>query len=142
MKIAFGSDHGGYLYKKELIAFLKEKGYETIDCGTDSLDSCDYPDFAYAVASLVADKKADRGIVVCTSGEGVAITANKVRGIRCGLCYNEEVSYLIRQHNDCNMVAFSAKFFPLEEVKRWTMNFLTTEFEGGRHARRVDKIER
>ncbi len=142
MRIALGSDHGGYLYKKELCAFLKEKGYEVIDCGTDSTDSCDYPDFAYAAASLIKDGKADRGIVVCTSGEGVAIAANKVKGIRCGLCYNDEVSYLIRRHNDCNMVAFSAKFFPLEDVKRWTTNFLETEFEGGRHIRRVNKIER
>ena len=142
MRISIGSDHGGYLYKEELISYLQELGHDVIDCGTYSLDSCDYPDFAYDCAKLVSENKVDRGIVVCTSGEGVCITANKVKGVRCGLCYNDEVSKLIRLHNNCNMIAFGAKFFPLEDIKRWTKNFLETEFEGGRHQNRVNKIER
>lgn len=142
MKISIGSDHGGFLYKEEVIKYLKSLGHEVIDCGTYSLDSCDYPDFAYKASLLVSNKEVDRGIVICTSGEGVCITANKQKGVRCGLIYNDEVSKLTRQHNDCNMVAFGAKFFTLEQVKKWIDNFLNTEFEGGRHLKRVNKIER
>ena len=142
MKISIGSDHGGFLYKEEVIKMLKEEGYEVLDQGTYSLDSCDYPDFAYAAAKLVSEGTCERGIVICTSGEGVSITANKLKGVRCGLIYNEDTSHLIRQHNDCNMCAFGAKFFALEDVKRWVNNFLTTDFEGGRHQNRVNKIER
>ena len=142
MKISIGSDHGGYLYKQEIIKYLEELGHEVIDCGTYSLDSCDYPDFSYKAAELVSLGKVDRGIVICTSGEGVSIVANKLKGVRCGLVYNDEVSKLIRQHNDCNMVSFGAKFFPLEKIKEWVKNFLETKFEGGRHLNRVNKIER
>ena len=142
MRISIGSDHGGFVYKEELVKYLKELGHEVIDCGTYSLDSCDYPDFAYEAASLVSKGEVERGIVVCTSGEGVCITANKLKGVRCGLIYNEEVSKLTRQHNNCNMVSFGAKFVSLDNVKAWTLNFLNTEFEGGRHEARVNKIER
>lgn len=142
MKISIGSDHGGFAYKQEVIKYLETKGYEVIDCGTYSLDSCDYPDFAYKAAKKVSDKEVERGIVICTSGEGVCITANKLKDVRCGLIYNEEVSLLTRQHNDCNMVAFGAKFMPLELVKKCIDNFLNIEFEGGRHINRVNKIER
>ncbi len=141
MVISVASDHGGYLCKQEIIKYLVELGHEVIDCGTNSLDSCDYPDFAKKAANLVANKTAQRGIVICTTGEGVAITVNKIKGIRCGICYNDEVSYLIRAHNDCNMVAFGAKFFSIVDIKRWISIFLTTEFEGGRHIARVKKIE-
>lgn len=140
MVISIASDHGGYLCKQEIIKYLGELGHEVIDCGTNSLDSCDYPDFAKKAANLVADKTAERGIVICTTGEGVAITVNKIKGIRCGICYNDEVSYLIRAHNDCNMAAFGAKFFSVDDIKRWISIFLTTEFEGGRHIARVKKI--
>ncbi len=140
MVISIASDHGGYLCKQEIIKYLSELGHEVIDCGTNSLDSCDYPDFAKKAANLVADKTAERGIVICTTGEGVAITVNKIKGIRCGLCYNDEVSHLIRAHNDCNMAAFGAKFFSVDDIKRWISIFLTTEFEGGRHIARVKKI--
>lgn len=142
MRISIGSDHGGYLYKQELIKYLETLGHEIIDCGTYSLDSCDYPDFAYQAALLVSNNEVERGIVICTSGEGVCITANKLKGVRCGLIYNEEVSKLIRQHNDCNMISIGAKFFDLDQVKKWTLNFLMTAFEGGRHEKRVQKIER
>ena len=142
MKISIGSDHGGFNYKTAIIKHLQEAGHEVIDCGTNSLDSCDYPDFAYAAAKLVSDGECERGIVVCTSGEGVSITANKLKGVRCGLIYNDETSKLIRQHNDCNMCAFGARFFHLKDVLKWTDNFLKTEFEGGRHLNRVNKIER
>ena len=142
MRISIGSDHGGYLYKQELIKYLETLGHEIIDCGTYSLDSCDYPDFAYQAALLVSNKEVERGIVICTSGEGVCITANKLKGVRCGLIYNEEVSKLIRQHNDCNMISIGAKFFDLDQIKKWTLNFLMTAFEGGRHEKRVQKIER
>lgn len=142
MLISIASDHGGYVYKQEIIKFLEELGHQVIDCGTNSIESCDYPDFAYQAAILVSNHKVDRGVVICTSGEGVCITCNKVKGVRCGLCYNEEVSRLIRMHNDCNMIAFGAKYMALEDVKKWLHNFLNTEFEGGRHLNRVNKIER
>jgi ribose 5-phosphate isomerase B len=121
---------------------LKAEGNEVIDCGTYTTDSCDYPDFARKAAELVASGEVDKGIVVCTSGEGVMMTANKVRGVRCGMGYNDEVSALMRQHNNANMIAFSQKFMDLEDVKRRTHIFLNTEFEGGRHLRRVEKIEK
>ena len=121
---------------------LKQEGNEVIDCGTYTTDSCDYPDFARKAAELVASGEVDKGIVVCTSGEGVMMTANKVRGVRCGMGYNDEVSALMRQHNNANMIAFSQKFMDLEDVKRRTHIFLNTEFEGGRHLRRVEKIEK
>ena len=141
MKLAIGSDHGGYLLKEEVVKYLNEKGYEVIDVGTNSLDSCDYPIFGHKVAELVASKKVDYGIVICTSGEGIMISANKVPGVRCGMGYNDEVSKLMRQHNDANCIAFGAKFMEKEDVIRRIDIFLSTEFEGGRHKRRVDEIE-
>ena len=141
MKLAIGSDHGGYLLKEEVKKVLIEKGYELEDVGTYSLDSCDYPIFGNAVAKLIASKKVDYGIVICTSGEGIMIAANKVKGVRCGMGYNDEVSRLMRQHNDANCIAFGAKFMEKEDVLRRIDIFLSTEFEGGRHQRRVDEIE-
>lgn len=142
MKISIACDHGGLDTKNALVEMLKAEGNEVIDCGTYTTDSCDYPDFARKAAELVASGEVDKGIVVCTSGEGVMMTANKVRGVRCGMGYNDEVSALMRQHNDANMIAFSQKFMDLEDVKRRTHIFLNTEFEGGRHLRRVEKIEK
>ena len=142
MKISIACDHGGLDTKNALVEMLKEEGNEVVDCGTYTTDSCDYPDFARKAAELVASGEVDKGIVVCTSGEGVMMTANKVRGVRCGMGYNDEVSALMRQHNDANMIAFSQKFMDLEDVKRRTHIFLNTEFEGGRHLRRVEKIEK
>ena len=140
MRIAIGSDHGGYDQKEEVKAYLKEKGYEVTDVGTDSHESCHYPIFGAEVGKLVASKQCDFGIVVCTSGEGIAIAANKIKGVRCGIGYNDEVSRLMRQHNDANVISFGAKFMSDEDVLRRVDIFLSTEFEGGRHADRVKII--
>jgi ribose 5-phosphate isomerase B len=143
MKIAIGSDHGkGFELKEKMIAFLKEKGYEVEDKGTYTPESCDYPDFARPVAEDVAAGKADKGIVICTTGIGVSITANKVKGIRCALCFNEEMAELTRLHNDSNVLALRAAVVSEEMAKKIAMIWLTTEFSGEeRHARRIRKIE-
>ena len=141
MKLSIGSDHAGYNYKQEIIKYLEGKGHEVIDCGTNSLDSCDYPIFGRAAAELVAAGKVDFGILVCSSGEGIMMTANKVKGVRAGLAYNDDVARLIRQHNNANMIAFGANFMKLEDVLHRIDIFLATEFEGGRHERRVNEIE-
>ena len=141
MKISIGSDHAGYAYKEEIKKYLSSKGYEVIDCGTNSLDSCDYPEFGKEAARKVASHEAEYGIVVCSSGEGISIAANKIKGIRCGLAYNDDVARLIRQHNNANMIGFGASFMKLEDVLRRIDIFLATPFEGGRHERRVNKIE-
>lgn len=141
MKLSIGSDHAGYNYKQEIIKYLEAKGHEVIDCGTNSLDSCDYPIFGRAAAELVAAGKVDFGILVCSSGEGIMMTANKVKGVRAGLAYNDDVARLIRQHNNANMIAFGANFMKLEDVLHRIDIFLATDFEGGRHERRVNEIE-
>ena len=140
MKIAIGSDHAGYLRKEEVKEYLISKGHEVLDVGTNSLDSCDYPIFGLACAKKVACKEAEYGILVCSSGEGIMMAANKVKGIRCGLAYNDEVAKLMRQHNNANMIAFGASFMSKEEVLKRVDLFLLTEFEGGRHERRVNEI--
>ena len=141
MKISIGSDHAGYAYKEEIKEYLSKKGFEMIDVGTNSTDSCDYPDFGKEAAKKVASGEATYGIVVCSSGEGISIAANKIKGVRCGLAYNDDVARLIRQHNDANMIGFGASFMSLEDVLKRIDIFLTTPFEGGRHERRVNKIE-
>lgn len=140
LRIAIGSDHGGVDQKDEVVKYLKSKGYEVVDVGTNSHDSCHYPIFGAEVAKLVAKKDCDFGIVICTSGEGICIAANKIKGIRCGIGYNDEVSRLMRQHNDANVIAFGAKFMDTKDVIRRIEIFLSTEFEGGRHQTRVDMI--
>ncbi len=140
LRIAIGSDHGGVDQKDEVVKYLKSKGYEVVDVGTNSHDSCHYPIFGAEVAKLVAKKDCDFGIVICTSGEGICIAANKVKGIRCGIGYNDQVSRLMRQHNDANVIAFGAKFMDTKDVIRRIDIFLSTEFEGGRHQTRVDMI--
>lgn len=142
MKISIGCDHGGYQHKLAVIKYLKEEGYEVIDVGTNSEESCHYPTYGEAAARLVASHECDFGIVICTSGEGIMMAANKVPGIRCGLGYNDDVSRLMRQHNDANMIAFGAKFMSNEEVINRIKIFLNTKFEGGRHALRVDLINK
>lgn len=141
MKLSIGSDHAGYKYKEEIKKYLEAKGHQVKDCGTNSLDSCDYPIFGRAAAEAVAKGEVDFGIVVCSSGEGIMMTANKVKGIRCGLAYNDDVARLIRQHNNANMIGFGANFMSLEDVLRRIDIFLATPFEGGRHERRVNEIE-
>ena len=142
MIIAVGCDHGGYQRKEEAKEHLKSLGHEVIDCGTNSLDSCDYPIFGRQVAELVSEGKANYGVVICTSGEGIMMAANKVKGVRCGLGYNDEVAALMRQHNNANVISFGAKFMNKEDVLRRIDIFLTTDFEGGRHERRVNLIEK
>ena len=141
MKIAIGCDHGGLEYKNKIIEHLKQLGHEVVDVGTNSLDSCHYPIFGAEAAKKVASHECDYGIVICTSGEGIAISANKIKGIRCGIGYNDEVAKLLRQHNDANMIAFGQKFMELEDVIRRVDIFLNTPFEGGRHQTRVDLIK-
>ena len=140
MKIAIGCDHGALDLKNAVIAHLQSKNYEVVNYGTDTLDSCDYPDFGAAAARAVASGECDRGIVMCTTGIGISIAANKVKGIRCALLHDKMSARLTRQHNDTNMMALGAacvgEMLALEIVDTW----LDTEFEGGRHQRRVDKV--
>lgn len=140
MKIAIGNDHGGLDYKQRIVKHLEEMGHEVINCGTDTLDSCDYPVFAIEVANKVSKGEVELGIVVCTSGEGVMIAANKVKGVRCGMGYSDDVAHLMREHNNANVISFGQKFMDYEDVERRVDIFLNAKFEGGRHQRRVDII--
>jgi ribose 5-phosphate isomerase B len=142
MIIALGADHGGFLAKTNIINYLKEQGHEVIDMGCNSLDSCDYPVFGLKVGEAVASKQADIGIVVCSSGVGISISANKVKGIRCGLAWNPTIASLVRAHNNCNVLAVPGKYLSDSEVLEIIKAFLETEFEGGRHARRVEIIDK
>ena len=142
MKIAVGCDHGGLEYKNAIASHLKALGHEVVDVGSYTLDSCHYPIFGEAVGRKVASGECQYGVVVCTSGEGIAISANKVKGVRCGIAYNDDVARLMRQHNNANVISFGAKFMSKEEVLRRIDIFLTTDFEGGRHERRVNLIEK
>lgn len=141
MKIAIASDHGGFDRKEELKEYLVEKGLDVIDVGTYSKDSCHYPEFAIKCAELVSKGECQFGIIVCTSGEGVAIVANKIKGIRAGIGYNKTVSRLMREHNDANIITFGAKYMTLKQVIARTEAFLKAEFQGGRHAIRVKMIK-
>lgn len=141
MRIAIGSDHAGFLAKEEVINFLKQEGYEVEDAGTNSKESCDYPVFGRKVGELVASKKCDFGVVICSSGEGIMMAANKVKGIRCGIAYNDQTAELLRQHNDANVISFGANFMNIEDIKRRLKIFLNTDFLGERHLRRVNQIE-
>jgi len=138
LKIAIGSDHAGFEYKQALAAFVKAAKLK--DFGTYSADSVDYPDFAHPVANAVESGEFDLGILICGSANGVAITANKHKGIRAGLCWNAEVAALVRQHNNANVLCIPARFVSIEEAEKIVETFLTTNFEGGRHADRVNKI--
>ena len=140
MKISLGCDHGGFNYKEEIKKYLIEHNYEVIDEGTNSLDSCNYAEFAIKAAEDVANGKADLGILVCSSGEGVTIAANKVKCVRCGIGYNDKVSELLRVHNNANMIAFGALYMDLKDVIKRVDIFLNSDFEGGRHQKRVDTI--
>ena len=141
MKIAVGSDHGGLDYKNAIKEHLEKQGHEVVDVGTYTLDSCHYPIYGEAVARKVASGECDYGVVVCTSGEGISMAANKVKGVRCGIAYNDEVARLMREHNNANVISFGQKFMALEDVLRRVDIFLNTEFAGGRHATRVEMIE-
>ena len=140
MKLSIGSDHGGYALKQELIAYLRDQGHEVEDFGCHDTASCDYPDFGEAAAAAVASGECERGIVICTTGIGISISANKVKGIRCALCSEPYGAEMTRRHNDANMLALGAGFTAPMMAKRIVDVFLSTAFEGGRHQRRVDKI--
>ena len=140
MKISIGNDHAGPDYKKAIVHYLTSKGHEILNHGTDTFDSVDYPDFGHPVATDVESGKADLGIVICGSGNGIAMTANKHQGIRAALCWTKEISALARQHNDANVVSIPARFTSIQQAIEIVDTFLTTDFEGGRHATRVDKI--
>ncbi len=138
--IAIGSDHAGFDYKEELISFLEGKGIAFKDFGTYSKDSVDYPDFAHPVASAVENGEAAFGILLCGSANGVAITANKHQGIRAAICWGEELAKLCREHNNANILCIPARFVREGDAEKMVSIFLTTDFEGGRHQKRVDKI--
>ncbi|MDE5721832.1 MAG: ribose 5-phosphate isomerase B [Clostridia bacterium] len=140
MKIALACDHGGLNLKKEIIKYLKENGYEYVDFGTDNTDSCDYPDFALPAAEAVAKGECEKGIVVCSTGIGVSIVANKVHGVRCAHCHDSYCAEFTRRHNDANVLALGEKVVGAGYALKIVETFLTTAFEGGRHQRRVDKI--
>lgn len=140
MKIAITSDHAGVQYKKELVDYMTHLGYDVQDLGPYTEDSVDYPDFAHSLAETVLNKTADLGVILCGTGNGVAMAANKHQGIRAGLSWNKEVAALVRQHNDANILAVPARFVSTDEAKEIVKVFLETPFEGGRHQRRVDKI--
>lgn len=139
-KIAIGGDHAGFRYKQFLIERLHKQGYEVVDHGTYDMDSADYPDFAHPVAIAVERGQAKLGILICGSGNGVAMTANKHSGIRAALCWNVELASLARQHNDANILAIPERFVSKRMAGMMVDKFLTTAFEGGRHLRRVGKI--
>lgn len=141
MNISIGCDHGGYALKEHIKAHLTEQGHTVLDCGTHSTDSCDYPDFGKAAAQAVADGRCARGIVICTTGIGISIAANKVRGVRCALCSEPLSAEMTRRHNDANMLAMGAGLIGSNLAERIVDVFLTTDFEGGRHERRVNKLE-
>ena len=141
MKIALGCDHGGYELKQHVIKVLEKLGHEYEDFGCYNLDSCDYPDFGAAAARAVAEGKCDKGIVICTTGIGISIAANKVKGIRCALCGDSYSAEMTRRHNDANVLAMGAGIIGPNMAKKITEVFLTTAFEGGRHARRVGLLD-
>lgn len=141
MKIAIASDHAGYTYKEEIKKMLADSGHEVTDFGTDSTESCDYPDFIKPAAQAVADGKCDRAIVLGGSGNGEAIAANKVRGIRCALCWDLKTAQLCREHNDANALSLGERMIPLSLALEIVEVWLKTEFEGGRHIARIQKIE-
>ena len=140
MRIAIGSDHAGFELKEYLRTHLEATGHEIVDCGCKSADSCDYPEFGAAVAQAVAAGNADRGVLVCGTGIGISMAANKVAGVRAALVHDLFTAEMSRLHNDANVVAFGARILEMQHARELLDRWLATEFEGGRHQRRVDKI--
>jgi ribose 5-phosphate isomerase B len=140
MNIAIGGDHAGFEYKQKLISFLNEAGFNVTDFGPYNAESCDYPDFAHPVSASVATETNTFGILICGSGNGVCMTANKHKDIRAALCWNTELASLARQHNDANIICIPSRFVDYELAQEMVEVFLNTPFEGGRHQRRVDKV--
>lgn len=141
MKIIIGSDHGGYELKEKIVKFLKNEEYKIEDFGTHSKESCDYPLIGFEVAEAVSKGKADRGILICRSGVGMAIIANKIHGIRAAACYDKVMARSSREHNDCNVLVLAADYTDFRKAKELTRIWLTTEHVGERHQRRVKQIK-
>ncbi|WP_216616651.1 ribose 5-phosphate isomerase B [Marinifilum caeruleilacunae] len=140
LRVALAADHAGFQFKNELAEILKAEGYEVKDFGTNSEESMDYPDTAHPLAAAVEANEFDFGFTLCGSGNGITMTANKHQKIRAALCWTAEIAGLARSHNDANVCGIPARFISFEEVKEIANVFLTTEFEGGRHQKRIDKI--
>tara|TARA_Y100000389_G_scaffold199436_1_gene237815 strand:- start:172 stop:603 length:432 start_codon:yes stop_codon:yes gene_type:complete len=140
MKISIGSDHAGPLYKKEIIRLLTLKGHDISNHGTNTEESVDYPDFIHPVAKDVSAQNSDLGIIICGSGNGAAMTANKHRNIRAALCWTNELVSLARQHNNANILSIPARFVSISQALQMVETFISTGFEGGRHQGRIDKI--
>ena len=141
MKIAIGNDHAGVEVKKTIEKLLSEKGYTVINKGYDGKESVDYPDYIHPVSLEVKEKKAQIGIIICGSGNGAAMTANKHKGVRAAICWSEEIAKLARQHNDANIISIPSRFLSEKEIINIVEVFIKTDFEGGRHKRRIDKID-
>jgi len=141
IKIAIGSDHAGFDLKEQLLAYLKTKNYPVSDKGCYSKERADYPDYGHAVATAVLNREADFGILMCGSGNGINMSANKHKGIRAALCWNSEIARLARQHNDANILVLPARYITESEAKKCVDVFLTERFEGGRHQARIEKID-
>lgn len=141
MKISLASDHGGLQLKNQIADYLEEHGHSVVDYGTYTADRCDYPDFARPAAQAVASGECERGIIVCTTGIGVSIVANKVKGVRCALCVNADMAKMTRAHNNANVLALGQKYVDLDTAKQIVDSFLNTPFDGGVHETRVGKIE-
>lgn len=139
-KIAIGGDHAGFFYKEKLVLFLKNQGHEVTDFGPFSTGSADYPDFVHPACKAIENGECDFGILICGSGQGVTITANKHQGIRAALCWDRDLAKVTREHNNANVICFAARFIAYELAESMAKTFLTTDFEGGRHERRVSKI--
>ena len=140
MKIAIGNDHAGTDYKNQIVKYLENRDIEVVNYGTNEADSVDYPDFVHPVANDVEGEKVNLGIIICGSGNGAAMTANKHQGVRAALCWTKELAQLAREHNDANVLSIPARFTSLPQAVEMVKTFLDTPFEGGRHQRRVDKI--
>ena len=140
MKIAIGNDHAGTAYKQAIVAYLQTQKIEVINVGTDSSDSVDYPDFAHPVGQMIDKGEVDFGIVICGSGNGIAMTVNKHQKVRCALCWNKEIAQLARQHNNANVLSIPARYTAIEQALEIVKSFLNTDCEGGRHQNRVNKI--
>lgn len=141
IKIAIGSDHAGFELKELLITYLRSHNNNVIDKGCFSLDRADYPDYGHAVANAVINNEVDFGILMCGSGNGINMSANKHKGIRAALCWNSEIALLARQHNDANILVLPARYISIEEAYKCLDDFLTAKFEGGRHQARLEKID-
>lgn len=141
MKIAIGADHGGFQAKEALISYLQSKGFDVKDLGTNSEASVDYPDFAQKVCQEILNAQADLGVLICGTGIGISIAANRFKGIRAALLYSDDVARLAKLHNNANIVVFGGRTMSVQEMKQRLDIFLNTEFEGGRHIRRLEKLD-